>query len=511
MLGQVGRNFSAKLMGIALSFLDRFFVVAVLLRSWGTETYADWALIGSAAGLLSLAELGLNVYYGNVWQKCHDRSDAVGFQRMLAIALACSVALGTVLALLLALLLVTVDVRAAISLSTLGAQEAQLVLALLALSTITRLTRGAVSQVYRGRGNYALGSIVDQVSMAGTIFATLLAAVMGATPVVLAAIYLACDVVLGWGFTLFDLKRRFPGLSFQPSIPTRAELVDIGGHVRWLAVQQGAPLVWTQAPVLLLGALGVGGAAFVGFVILRTLVGLARQVATMLVLSTGVELVRRFHTGQSEAAERHLTDLAVFVSALVSASAVAIMLFGAPFVAVWTSRSELFDPMVCAWLLVAALLSVPNLPLQTMLTLLNAPRAGALALVAQVVVGLAALPILVVHYGAAGAAAALALGEALAALLVLPQLARGAVRFDPLHHYARCFAVMLLAGGWCALVGAAVVTIVGTGGVLVIVSSAVLFASLGLLPVLVAALPAGIRDRLTSRLHRSPRPAPGDA
>ena len=150
MLARLTRNFGAQLVTVGVSFLDRFLVVGLLIRALGNDAYADWALLVSTAGLLGFAELGLNIYYGNVWQQSDATGDQRQFQRMLHVSLGCSAVLTLVLGLMAALVALTTDLTTALSLKTVRPTEAALVFCLLAAAVASRAARGGISSSIAG-------------------------------------------------------------------------------------------------------------------------------------------------------------------------------------------------------------------------------------------------------------------------------------------------------------------------------------------------------------------------
>lgn len=506
MIARAGKNFGAKLLGLAISFADRFLVVGVLLRSWGANLYAEWAILMAAAGFLALGEMGLNIYFGNLWQQHSASGDKAAFQRTLGLALAWSIALGASLAALLAAALVATDVAGALSIRLLSREDAQIVLVLLCVGTISRSMRGAVSQLYRGRQQYAVGTLVDQVQFATLAAASLLAAALGASPLILAIVFAACDIAVGWGVMIGDLKRRFPDLVFKPQCPTQAEIREIARHTKWLALQQGIPVAWLQAPVLALGVIGVGGSALVSFTIQRTLVAFARQIAMTFSFSVGVELADAVHNGHRGAVVHHLQRSAVMLSAVLTAIAVGIMEFGEPFIKLWTGQAELFDPTVSLWLLIAAAAAVPSMPLLALLTFINMVRPAAIAQIVQLGAGIICLLALAPNFGVAGAAAGLAVGDIVAFCIALPLLARKIVEFRAIQHFSRCYGAMLLTALWCALISRVVASFIEIASVPSFLAAGLLYAGLGLTPALALSLPATARLRIVALL-RQPKAA----
>lgn len=503
MLARIATSFSAQVLRLAVSLIDRVFVVAVLLRGWGTDVYADWSVLLSCTTLLSLAELGLNVHYGNVWQKAHVEQDAARFQRVLSVALGCTLLLGLIVAALGVAASFAVDLPRLLSVSTIPHAEALAILGLLALATISRMMRGAISQVYRGRQSYACGVTVDAASLAALAVTMLIAGAYGASPLVMAFLYFAVDLVAGWGLMLWDQLRRWPDLRFRPVSPTRAEVRDIAAHVKWLGIMQGAPLAWISLPVVLLGAIGATGSALVSFIMLRTLSNLARQIASMLSISASIEAANLHYAGNAGSIVRQLGLLGRFLSAVTSGIAVAVALFGAPFLTLWSGHHGLFDPSIASALFGAAIITAPSTPISTYLMLANSARPAAIALMAQLAVGFAACAALAGPFGAAGAAIGLAAGEVVGQTIALPLLAcRHIQGFAYLPYLMRCTLAAVLTAAWCTVVGVALIAVIAIDDTHMLIVVGTLWCVLGFGPALFMVLPAYQREQLMQRISR---------
>jgi O-antigen/teichoic acid export membrane protein len=514
MISAISRNFAAQGLGLLISFADRVLVLGLLLRAWGPQIYSEWVVLLSYAGLLALGEFGLNAYYGNVWQQVSATGDTERFRRMVSVALYCSATVAAVLGLLALALLVSLDLPTILSIKSLSRTDAMMVLVLIGAAVLSRIVRGAVSQIYRGRQAFALGTMIDLVFPGGTVILTIAAALLGAGPVILAGIYFACDLIAGWCVMLWDLSRRWPDLHFRPSLPTGTEVRQITRHVKWLAVQQAGPVAWLQIPVILLGQAGVTGSALISFVILRTLVNFARSLGTFLSIGAGVEIAHVHHAGRTEDATRHLVTVGGVLSVLTAAIAVGVALLGAPFVTLWTGRPDLFDPYIAAWLLAAAAIAAPTVPLVWHLILVNAPRPASIALLAQLTIGLSACWVLVPQYGAPGAAAGLAVGEVFAMGAVLPAMAARHIRINYLRYLGRCVIGMTLTALWCGAVAMALLTVVNVTSIFGLGIAGGLWGLCGLLPALIATLPARqraviVRTKLI-RAESSQQPVPPD-
>lgn len=500
MLSKVGRNIAAQALSLALTFADRFLLVGILLRAWGAEVYADWTVLVASAGLLGLGEFGLGIYFGNAWQRTYTSGDAITFRRMVQLSIFCYCLIGGILAAIALTVALAVDLRQVLSIGGLSKSDTLVVLLLLAALSISAILRGSVSQIYRGRGEFARGIVVSSLPLAASLSCAIVAGLLGVTPVGLAIVYLACDLLAGSAIIVRDISRRHPDLRLTPASPTATELADLVDHAKWYAVQQGAPLAWLHVPVLLLGGLGATGSALVSFVILRTLVNTARQLAMMLSLSAGVEIAPAFHQGNREHLVTQLATVAGTLAALVGGLTAGILLLGENFVGLWTGRPDLFDAATLFWLVAAAVIATPATPLGTLLMFGNEPKPAALASLVQLGIGIVACAALAGHFGAAGAAAGLALGEAAASGILLPIFAQRHFGLDYPRYIAACVRAFLASALLCGVVGGLAVLAIGSRTPATFVVSAAVWGMFGLVPAIYMSLPRPQRNRLNDAL-----------
>ncbi len=496
MLTRIGASFAAQILSLALSLADRFLLVGILLRAWGPQVYADWTVLFAAAGLLSLGEFGLGIYFGNVWQRTHASGEASTFRRMVQVSIFCYCVLGCFLAAIVLGLTLTGDLRQLLSIGRISGNDAIILFVLFAAVSISTILRGSISQVYRGRGEFARGIIVSSLALAASLSCAIIAGLVGVAPVGLAVVYVSCDLLAGSGVIVTDISRRYPDLQLRPAKPTAQELGDLVAHAKWFAVQQGVPIAWLQLPVLLLGGLGVTGGALVSFVILRTLVNTARQLAMMLALSAGVEIAPAFHQGNRQHLAGKLSALATTLAALVGALTAGMWLLAEDFVGLWTGRPDLFDAWTLFWLIAASVIATPAVPLGVLFMLGNRPKPAAIASLVQLGLGLAAAAALAGRYGAAGAAAGLALGEAAASGILLPYFAQRHFGIDTPRYLAACTRAFLASAIWCWLVAGLAVLLIGTRTPATFVVCAVVWGLFGLAPTIYMSLPRPQRDQL---------------
>ena len=447
----------------------------------------------SAAGILTLAESGLNICFGNIWQKAFATGDETTFRRMIGVAIFLYGCVILLLLTILAAFLTTGGLPELVAFHAFPRQEAQLVFALLAATVIVRLARGSVSQIYRGRGEFARGTLIGQAQIVLNLGIVATAAWFGARPTTLAGLEFVGELLLGWGLLLFDLRRRY-AISLRPIVPNRSELATIARVLPWFAIQQGMPVLWLQLPVLLMGALGTASTALVGFINLRTLVNIGRMPVTLLSIAAGVEFASSHFRDEREAAAKQLIATGRLASAIMSVVAVAVVLFGPTFVLLWTGRDDLFDMRIAIVFLIGAVIAAPTTPIANFLGFINEPRAIAVAALVQIAVGIFIIALLAPSCGALGAAIGLATGE-VAFAIVLPSLAGGLIPFRYFSYVLRCVVTVAFAAAWSALVGTALQWLAPTSEISSYGLKCVLFVVLAALPVLIASAPSSLRQR----------------
>ena len=332
MLGKTLKNFASQLLSLLISIGDRFLLTAVLLRMWPTDLFADWTTLMAWSGLLGLADLGFVIFVGNRLQKAFGLGDEVGFQRQVGTAAFIYALLGLLMVAIAALLAVTESASPFVSIRSLNSSEASLALFSLGVMQAVQTTKSAFTQIYRGRGEFSRGVIIDSVSTLCIVVTALAAALGGAGPRMLALTYIAAQLVFAWGILLTDLRRRYPNLRLWPLPPSVSELREAGLAMRWYALTYALPTIWLQAPVLLLSALGLGGPMVVTFVLHRTLVNFGRTFVVMLSTSAGVELTPHVHCGNTAMIERGITFVGRSVAAMGGVMAAGLLTFGASIV-----------------------------------------------------------------------------------------------------------------------------------------------------------------------------------
>jgi O-antigen/teichoic acid export membrane protein len=498
----VARNTAAQFLTVLVSFADRFLVVGILLHAWGPEVYSEWAVLLSSAGLLVLGELGLNIIFGNALQHAWATGDRLRFQRLVSIGLSTCLGAGVVWAIIAAAAFAIVDFPQSLSVTEITHSQAVLVLAVLGAASILRIPRSALSQIWRGRQEYAVGSLVTLIHAGGLPALMIIAGLVGASPLVMAIICLLAEIVLGWGAMVWLLRRQYPDINLTLAAPTSTELSDVAHQVKWLAIQQGGPLAWLQVPIVMMGHLGVTGTALVSFLILRTLVNFVRTLGTLLAIGSGVEIAVLHHAGRQAELIHILRKVGFGLSITSTILAAGVLVFGKQFVVIWTGQAGLYDNGTVLCLLASAVLCAPGNPISTHMMLANLPRANSIAMLVQLGIGFAGCALLTPYLGMLGAALALAAGEIVGQAVVLPLLAmRHLPNFGYRAYLRDCTLAMGLTAAWCLAIGYAVTHVIDDHSFIGFAAATLVWLLLAAVPVVLVAMGPHHRGALPGRLR----------
>jgi hypothetical protein len=513
MLRKSALNFASQAINFVVSFGDRILLVGLLIRSWGADVYSDWATLLAVAALLGLAELGFQIQYGNRLSMAKTRGDSAAYARTLGVGLFFYASLAAALTLLLIVILFGFDFALIFRLRNLDKVQAGLIFGTLAVTSIIHIGRAALSQIYRSQGEFHRGIVVDSAITALTIAAAVGAAFAGASPLMLAAVYLAAEIALGWGGMSLDITRRYPRVRLWPQLPSRAELTDLRGALTFYALIQGLPVVWLNAPILIISVLALGGSGLVAFVVQRSLVNFGRTLSTMLSVAVGIELATLAYADARPELVRGVEALARLNAALAGALAAGLICFGPVVIGIWTAKPELASLLILAALVLPAIVTAASAPLSMLCMYADRPHTLGMALAVQLGLGVPATLLGGLEFGVVGVAFGVALGEIVGLGIILPLLAARSfhIAYAPLA--LRCLAISGLVGLWGAAMGWLVVRFTSGWSGPWLIAAILTWSLVGAALPLWLALPKGtrskfsvfVRSRIANRLPGSLR------
>lgn len=381
--------------------------VPVFLLHWGPRHYADWLTLNAAAGLLALLELGINAHLGARMMAEAGRDDTSSVARILSVAFTLySVILGLAGLLILGGWLYGLD--RLLSLTTPDSSEAGLVLALSTLLLVPRQILGSVLSAF---GRFSLSIYLSGTQQILGLGAQLAAAAAGGGLLAAAFAHLAVVILVGWALPVILIRRSHPAVTFRLHWPgfdsVRHILYRSGLHAVFAAAM---PLL-LHLPVLLLQRLGPDGSALILFTTMRTYAGAVRQIVSQLVFSSGMEMTRQYHQGESSRLALLFSLTGRIAGGVAGLLGGLLMVAGEAVFRIWTHGALTFDPVLALVFLAGSLLVVPGLLGSSLLRLTD--HAQSLLFPALLQTGLCLLLCLALipPLGALGAGVAVAVAE----------------------------------------------------------------------------------------------------
>ncbi len=371
----------AQLILVASGFFDRLVLTAIVLRFWGIATFEIWSAAIAITALISLFELGFNIYFNNQMTMEMERGDVDTYRRTLASGNTIFAATG-VLALILALGFIwTSDPTGS------GRQlDAMLAASALCIAASARISLCAVYAMYRANREYArfafLSAFAEFLRVIGIVASVVLGAGLLGAAIVSASITIAVTVV----FVLVDTNRRFHPHKLVFGWPARHELRRMLSMSLLYLAQLIPVILWTSLPVLYLQNLGLASGMLAGFVLIRTLANIARTPMQSLGTVFGQECGRCIAVGDLPGALRVLQNGARLFAVTSGLMSGLLLIGGAQITKVWTGSTALYDPAMMAAAIIPMALVTATLLVHNVLMCAQAPARPAAARWVQLLV-----------------------------------------------------------------------------------------------------------------------------
>ena len=288
---RLAQGFLAKSLAVIIQFGQQFLLVPVFLHFWGPERYSDWLVLLSTVTFLSLLDLGLQTTYSNELLMTWSRGERRAFNRVLHHGLAIYLILVLVAVSVLMVGAYAMPWPDLLNLKAATPVTATMVIGVLGLYVLANIPIAMVANIYRARGEFALGSAVGSASLVTYLCATMVTLWLDGGMVMLAAAHLVV-VAATWGAIVTHLKRRYIDLHFGLRRPSRNEIRKAMTTSPAYAVIPAAMALNVHGTVLMIAGLGAGAVEVVVFTTIRTLTGVARQAAAQLGQAAGAEMSR---------------------------------------------------------------------------------------------------------------------------------------------------------------------------------------------------------------------------
>ena len=500
-------NIAAQVVSLAAALIDRIVLVGLLLREWGADTFADYAIVQSWAALLLTVELGAQIYFQNEEQSAYVAGDKARFRRIAGTHLGVSLVVVATLTILFSMLVASGGADRAVHLPNLDLSNARLMLWLIGVGNLFSVLRAPASAVFASTGDFAYVTLVSAgVSVINTL-AAFLAVSLGAGPVLVASLFFT---IYGAGAAVFfhlDVRVRRREWAALPALPTRAEFSRMFSHVKWFALQMIAPTVWLQTPIIVFDAWGVAGVEITAFLLMRTMVNQIRQSFQFAAVGAGLEIATFSHSGDFARAWAITVQVGRMTTVMSGAFVGGILSFGPTVTYYWTGSAHLYDPKIAVAML-APLLAVA--PLQQPIALLqyaNRSREIGLLRLALIVLGPLGCVLGEMISGPTGLVFGLGAAEILAYGALVPRLSTMPMLPGFLGYLLKTLAIGLVAAAICTASGLALEAFVRPATLPLFLAEVAVWSCVVVLPLVYAALPNGLRRAARARLGPALRAA----
>ena len=372
---------------------------------WGVDLYGEWLILTTIPAYLLLSDVGFSGVAQNEMSIRASAGDRQAALRVFQAALMLLVAIFVGGSALAALFLWFVPFQEWLNLSRLDHQTAWLILAWFLVRLAANQITGLVLGIYRAEGRNAKGIAQYNIALLGQYTITIIALVLGVTPVWVAALD-AVGAILIFGVFWRLGKRLWPLLGF-------AGLQESAGEIRRLMRPSfalfGCSMSFAlvlQGSTTLIGVM-LGPQAVVVFNTMRTLTRIPQQMVEMVSNSVWPELSLAHGAGETDTMRR-LYRQAIALNAW-SAGAICLVLavVGQPFYEIWTQGTVVWDTPLFVGLLVVVFVNSLHHASTVSLYAVNRHEMLAVAFIASSLLSLAIAVPFIQAYGVLGMALAL--------------------------------------------------------------------------------------------------------
>jgi O-antigen/teichoic acid export membrane protein len=342
-------GFGASALGPAVTIVAQIVSVPVFLHAWGTALYGEWLILAAIPTYIAFSDIGFGNVAANDMTMRVAAGDRLGaletFQSSWLLISACSLAAGALFISASGLLPLT----RWLNLTTMGAANTHLVLALLCCYALLSLQADLITSGFRCEGRYALGMLLKNIlRLSETLVVTCMVA-LSRSPVEAAAGYFISRA-LGTLLMAGIMLRRSPWLAYgSRHARWRCTRRLLSPAVAYMAFPAGSALS-LQGMVLVIGAV-LGPLAVVTFSTMRTLTRFGFQIMESVKNSVWPELSAAYGV-ENWALARRLHRVACQASLWSSLISVTFLFFfGERVIALWTHGRVIADPAAFRWLL----------------------------------------------------------------------------------------------------------------------------------------------------------------
>lgn len=295
-VGRLVRGVAATALGPVVSALIQVGAVPILLHIWGAARYGDWLVLSAIPSYLGLSDLGFGNASGSDMTVRVAAGDRTGALRTFQSSWILVTVFSSLCLVVAGAVAMWAPWAKMLKLSTLSSHDAARILALLGCYVLVGQQTGVFESGYRADGNFATGTALGTAIRFVEWSAAIAAAVLGASLVVIAGVYLAVRTISTCIY-LVILLQKSPWLKLGIKHARLGTIRDLAAPaIGFMALPAGQALS-VQGFTILIGA-ELGSVAVVAFSTARTMTRVGFQFFNVISVALWPELSAAFGAGR---------------------------------------------------------------------------------------------------------------------------------------------------------------------------------------------------------------------
>ncbi|NYF78473.1 hypothetical protein [Granulicella arctica] len=336
------KNLGAMFTGRLLMILQQVIMPPIFMARYSTAGFGEWGVMSGAVAALGMLNFGVQTYMNQDLAVRYNRGDVQDYQIRQSTAL--RLLLGIIfIALVLCLVVFAIPLESLLRLKTIGYRASQLTAYLLACQLLLNILYGYFTGIFMGvslahRGAYwgNFQTLLNSLSLLACVVLKLPFPVLAGAQVL---VMLVCMVIV-----LIDLRRTAPALF--PSLrywdgSVSSEILHKSGYFGLIEI---STYITYQVPLIVIQRF-MGPVAVAGFIVMRMVFSMCRQLLAMFTQSMGAEITTMFGRRDWPGLSRLYDYSERFIFFLIPLVNTGVLVLSPVLITVWMhKRAELFSP-----------------------------------------------------------------------------------------------------------------------------------------------------------------------
>lgn len=355
-LTRILKNLGAMVAGRGVTIVQQLVLTPVFVRRYGAAGFGEWGVLSGAVAALGMLNFGVQTYMNQDLAVRWGRGEIEGYKLRQSTAL--RLLLGVILtAMLLALVIFLLPIDQWLKLD-LTRRAAQATAYLLACQVLLNILNGYLAGIFMGVAMAHRGAYWNNFQALLTSLC-LLAAVAFRMPFPVLAGVQVVTMLTAIVCVLVDLKRTAPEVFPTLSQWDGAAVKDILKPSGYFGLLTMCTFLAYQAPLVILQRV-LGPVAVAGFIVMRLVFSMCRQILAIFTQSMGAEITTLFGRGDWPGLSRLYDYSERFIFFLIPVVNTAVLVGSPVVITLWMhKRAELFSPY--PYMLAAAISMVISL------------------------------------------------------------------------------------------------------------------------------------------------------